>query len=147
MEITEEVNNKVFRRTNTAMKGDMWADDIAQDVVIDLWRYVDVDANESLLKMMIKQKITDYTRNRLPEYEDIEEFVDLVDEQETHLFDLLREKFDNIRLKVKLSRKQRGVLALVLHGVSYSKACKMVGVHDYEYYKMVDKFREVLEND
>jgi DNA-directed RNA polymerase specialized sigma24 family protein len=141
MDITEEINDKVFRRCNSAMKGDYLADDVAQDVLIRLWRYADC-LNDSLLKLLIKNAIYDVKH---VQHEDIDDYADSLEHQsDDHLFDKLRGQFDLVRNKVKLTRKQRSVLAFVLHGIPYSKACKMVGVHDYEYGKMVNKFREVL---
>jgi DNA-directed RNA polymerase specialized sigma24 family protein len=141
MDITEEINDKVFRRCNSAMKGDYLADDVAQAVLIKLWRYADC-LNDKLLKILISHAISDLNRVFL---EDIDDYADtLPDEREAQMFDKLRGQFEQIKKKIKLTRKQRSVLSLVLKDIPYTKACKMVGVDHREYGKMISKFREVL---
>jgi hypothetical protein len=144
VEITNEVNGRVFRRANAALKGDMWADDVAQHILMKLWLYAD-GINEPLLKVLLKNAIADIKFER---HEDIDDYAETIPyDEDIPTFDKLRMEFEHIRLKVKLTKKQRRLLAYVMnHNIPYSKACKMVGFHDYEYYKMIEKFKEVLDD-
>jgi len=146
MDITEEVNGRVFRRCRASTKGDYLSDDIAQEVLLNAWRYVDNFLPDKLLVMMIREKYHSVKRGVF-EYEDIDNHADIVDENESNIFDLLREQFEQVRYKVKLTRKQRSVLSLIMeHDIPYTKAIRLVGVNDREYYKMIDKFKEVLSD-
>ena len=146
MEITEEVNGRVFRRCRSATKGDYLSDDIAQEVLLNVWRYVDDFLPEKLLAVMIREKYH-AVRLGIKEHEDIEDHAEsLPHEGDYPIFDQLREQFEHIRFKVDLSRKQRLVLDYVLLDIPYTTACEMANIDHREYYKMVSKFKEVLND-
>ena len=143
MIITEEFSSKVHRRSYVTMKGDYLAADIAQEVLIDCWQYVPDKAGDALIRLMISQRI-DKAKSNI-DTTPINEGDDFAALDEEVSWDSLRVELDAMLKGVRLTRKQRRLVALIIdHNIPYYKACKIARVSNREYKKLVNKLKDGL---
>jgi DNA-directed RNA polymerase specialized sigma24 family protein len=126
------------------MKGDYLAADIAQEVLMDCWQYVPDKAGDALIRLMISQRI-DKAKNHI-DTTPINEGDDFAALDEEVSWDSLRVELDAMLKGVRLTRKQRKLVALIIeHNIPYYKACKIARVSNREYKKLVSKIKERLD--
>jgi hypothetical protein len=125
------------------MKGDYLAADIAQEVLIDCWQYVPDKAGDALIRLMISQRI-DKAKSNI-DTTPINEGDDFAALDEEVSWDSLRVELDAMLKGVRLTRKQRRLVALIIdHNIPYYKACKIARVSNREYKKLVNKLKDGL---
>jgi DNA-directed RNA polymerase specialized sigma24 family protein len=125
------------------MKGDYLAADIAQEVLIDCWQYVPDKAGDALIRLMISQRI-DKAKSNI-DTTPINEGDDFAVIEEEVNWDSLRIELDAMLKGVRLTRKQRRLVAMIIdHNIPYYKACKIARVSNREYKKLVNKLRGQL---
>jgi DNA-directed RNA polymerase specialized sigma24 family protein len=125
------------------MKGDYLAADIAQEVLIDCWQYVPDKAGDALIRLMISQRI-DKAKSNI-DTTPINEGDDFAALDEEVNWDSLRVELDAMLKGVRLTRKQRRLVAMIIdHNIPYYKACKIARVSNREYKKLVNKLKGQL---